>query len=135
MPLDMERIMILMQRRYNKMYDISKLTRELMDAVTRDDQVSAAMLLQMRGEEMEQFDVVSEEIWEMSGAGIEEERTVRRLMTSDPAGYAAVHDPTERKIFEIRQKTVDLVARIREIDRRMNQRTGGDKSYYATAGK
>lgn len=135
MQLNMERIMIFMQRRYNSMCEIGRLTGDLLEAVNRGDQVSATMLLQMRAEEMDKFSVVTEQIWEMSSAGLEEENTVRRLMTSDPSEGLSVTDPTEKKIFEIRQKTVAQLERIREMDRRINQRAGGEKSYYASGGK
>ena len=45
----LENIMILLQRRYNFLREIGRLTDELAEATERRDTVSASLLLEMRG--------------------------------------------------------------------------------------
>lgn len=52
MELDMERIMILLQRKYGAIQEIHRLTKELEEVVNRNDGISVAMVLQLRGDEM-----------------------------------------------------------------------------------
>ena len=52
MNLDLEQIMILLQRRYRAFQEISRLTSELGEAVSRRDEVSASLLLEMRADEI-----------------------------------------------------------------------------------
>ena len=56
MELDMTKLMILLQRKYSSIREIDRLTKELEDAFARNDDVSAAMLLEMRAEEMAKVD-------------------------------------------------------------------------------
>ena len=51
--LDVTKVMVLLQRRYNDIREIHKLTKELAEALARNDDVSTSMILQMRAEEME----------------------------------------------------------------------------------
>lgn len=135
MALDLERIMILMQRRYNSFREISKLTDELQEALTRNDEVAAAMLLQMRGEEMAAADTSTEQIWVIAEHNKDHAEIIKRLMYGEASGDGEVLRPEEKKIFEIRQNTKQLIKRIQEIDRQMNQRVSGEKSYYVKAKK
>ena len=54
--LDMRKILILFQRRYNAICGVSRLTNELADALARNDEVSVTMVLGMRADEMARFD-------------------------------------------------------------------------------
>lgn len=62
MATELETMMICLQRRYNILREISRLTGELAEAVERRDNVSASLLLGMRGEEMERHAVCEEEL-------------------------------------------------------------------------
>ena len=48
MGLDTVKVMVLLQRKYNAIREIGRLTRDLGEAFTRNDDISAAMLLEMR---------------------------------------------------------------------------------------
>ena len=53
MSADLETILIYLQRRYNILREVCSLTEELAEAVERGDTVSASLLLDMRGEQMQ----------------------------------------------------------------------------------
>ncbi|RKJ02033.1 hypothetical protein D7X87_18365 [bacterium D16-54] len=129
MELDVTKVMILLQRRYGSIREIDRLTKELEEAFARGDEVSAAMLLEMRAEEMAKNDNYTEEIWQLAGSDKAALQKLRRLMTSDPA-EAQGQNAEEKKVYEIRQRTQILLDKIRKTDQRMNRRVAREKSYY-----
>ena len=82
--LDITRVMILLQRRRNFIWEVSRLTGELEQAMGRNDEISIAMILQMRADEMAKIDECTNEIWQMAENGQEAQRKLRLLMTSEP---------------------------------------------------
>ena len=133
--LDMKKMMILFQRRYNSIYDVCRLTDQLADALARKDEVSISMVLEMRAEELAKFDECTGEIWGMcAGADVEIVQRIRFLITSEPAEGAG-ESLEEKKIYEIRRKTQAVIDQLRVLDERLNRRMAGEKSYYKTAAK
>jgi len=135
--LDLEQVMILLQRSNNVLREMDRLTDELQDAVSREDHVSASLLLRLRAEEMEKYDGCREQILLLAETGPEEARLIQELVFSNPDSLAERRPgrPEEQKIYDIRRNTVRLISAIREKDRRLNSRVGGDRSFYAEAGK
>ena len=127
--LDITRVMILLQRRRNFIWEVSRLTGELEQAMGRNDEISIAMILQMRADEMAKIDECTNEIWQMAENGQEAQRKLRLLMTSEPKEGAG-ETPEEKKIYEIRRKTQHLLDELRRVDERLNRKVAGDKSYY-----
>lgn len=135
MNLDLEQIMILLQRRYRAFQEISRLTSELGEAVSRRDEVSASLLLEMRADEISVVDTCYRKIWDMAQAGPEAAYAIRQLITSDPAAAPPSESFEEQKIYEIRRKTTVLIKEIQEKDRILNRRVGGERSFYAKTSK
>ncbi len=129
--LDMRQVMVLFQRRYNSIREIDRLTDELSEAMARNDEVSVALVLQMRADEMAKFDDCTNEIWQMSSIGREALRKIRTLIQSDPE-EAISESPEEKKIYEIRRKTQAVIDRIRVIDERLNRIATGKESFYGS---
>ena len=132
MAVDLERMMLLLQKRYNYLKRVDELTDELRSAFDRHDEVSASLLLDMRAEEIAALDNCSGQIWDLAGAGKAEAREVRRLMHDDPFAVPETDCWEENKIFEVRRKTVRLLEQLQDKDRRMNLSAGGERSYYKT---
>lgn len=129
-----EHIMLLLQRRFNALREISRLTAELAESVSRNDQVSAALLIQMRQDEMAKVDACQNTIWLMAEKEPRYAPQIRELMTSDPFAVRPPGSFEEQQIFEIRQKTSRLIKDIQEKDRYLNLRVGGKRSYYFKTG-
>lgn len=125
----MEKIMILLQRRYTAIQEIDRLTRELEEIIVRNDGISAVMMLQLRGDEMEKADRCMEEIWQMSEDSIEAYEKVKSLVSSDLQKVVG-ESKEEEKIFDIRRKTQTVIERLRRTDQRLSQRLAGEKSFY-----
>lgn len=126
-----EQIMLLLQRRFNALREISRLTEELQEAISRNDQVSASLLMEMRAEEMAKVESCQSDIWLMAEKEPEYAPVIRELMMSDPFAAHPSDSFEEQKIFELRQKASVLIKDIQEKDRNMNLRVAGDRSYYA----
>ena len=69
MELDLEEIAILLQRRYNWLREVKRLTGEMQDSVSRHDEISFALLLQMRAEVLAKYDASGEELWSQAELG------------------------------------------------------------------
>lgn len=130
MALNKEKVMILVQRRLSLIQGISRLTAELADALSRRDEVSVNMLLQMRADEMGKLDECMEEIWKTGEESVSETEELRHLLTCDPFRATAGPGYEERKIFEIRQKTQALIKKLQEEDRKINRSVAGNQSFY-----
>ncbi len=130
--MDVEELMILLQRRCNAMRDIKRITGELLEASSRNDQVSLGLLLQMRAEEMAKAEVCWEQIWLMAEQGQKEAKLVRHLMSREFLEDGQKKSAEEQKIYEIRHKTASLLLEVLEADQRLNRNIGGDRSYYVS---
>ena len=132
---DMKQIMILFQRRYNAICEVQRLTDELADALSRNDEVSVTMLLGMRAEEMAGFDDCTGAIWQLCDHSSRETvQKIRQLVTSEPSENAG-ESPEEKKVYEIRRKTQAVIDRVRAVDERLNRKVTGEKSYYKAAAR
>lgn len=129
--LDMKKVMVLFQKRYNSMREIDRLTAELSAAMDRSDEVSVALVLQMRADEMAGFDECTHEIWQLGSGGKRALRTIRMLMQSDPEKSVG-KSPEETKIYEIRRKTQVVIEKLRTLDERLNRRAAGKGSFYVS---
>lgn len=117
------------QQNYKHMVEIERLTKELGDACSRNDNESAQMLLKMRGEEMEKASEVKEELQLILQAA---EDGQKKEMESWLKGEGAVSsDEFEgRKIRELSGQTAQVLKRTIELDRVISSRMAGKDSYY-----
>ena len=87
MGLDLEQVMVLLQRRYNFLREIKRLTADLQDAVSREDSVSAGLILQMRADEMENIENCQELIWRMAEEGIIDAASTAEMLKNPQARW------------------------------------------------
>ncbi len=122
MVLDMTEIEILLQRRYNCLREIRRLTQEMLDTLSRGDEVSLSLMLDMRAEEIEKYEFCQEEIWKKAARGPQESEAVRRIMNTDPEEGLAAAEPEEQLAYQIRKKTVDLIPEVQQLNQRLGLR-------------
>lgn len=133
MELDTTKVMVLLQRKWNSIREIDRLTKELEEAFARNDEISVAMLLQLRADEMVAIEHCMEELWQLGEVSREDYEALHELITADPQEHVG-KTPEEKKIYEIRRKTQLLLDKLHESDQRLNQKMTGKKSYYRKEG-
>ena len=134
MELDLREVMILLQRKWNSIRELDRLTGEMEETFERNDGISAAMLLQLRQDEMLKIERCMEDIWQLGEVSPTASAKLRELIASD-LEKAVGKTPEEKKIYEIRRKTQAVIDQLRILDERLNRRMAGEKSYYKTAAK
>lgn len=127
--LDVKKVMILLQRRYNYIREISMQTKELEDSLARNDDVSTSLILQMRADGMAKADDCTDEIWRLAENDRKAQEKLRLLVMSEPKEGVG-ESPEEKKIYEIRRKTQTIIDELRETDERLSRKLAGEKSYY-----
>ncbi|MCI8416952.1 MAG: hypothetical protein HFI33_05525 [Lachnospiraceae bacterium] len=127
--LDVKKVMILLQRRYNYIREISMQTKELEDSLARNDDVSTSLILQMRADGMAKADDCTDEIWRLAENDRKAQEKLRLLVMSEPKEGVG-ESPEEKKIYEIRRKTQTIIDELRETDKRLSRKLAGEKSYY-----
>ena len=101
-------LQVLERKKYNLLNDVMDLSQQLATAMDRNDQVSVRMLVAMRQDPLTQLEEVKHNL-------------SRRLLEFSPREQAvADQSNVNRRLLE----------RIIELDRRLNHRLTGDKSYY-----
>ena len=121
MELDLREVMILLQRKWNSIRELDRLTGEMEETFERNDGISAAMLLQLRQDEMLKIERCMEDIWQLGEVSPTASAKLRELIASD-LEKAVGKTPEEKKIYEIRRK-------LKKKDQELNRRMHGKKSY------
>ena len=114
--------------RQNHLNETLRLTRELGTALDRNDRVSAQMLLEMRGEELEQIDdglrklqMFKEQLSEQTRGEIDELLQCRAIENPDK---------NTDKIVEIVKNCKKLLQETITIDKRISRKVAGSDSFY-----
>ncbi|MEF9941582.1 MAG: hypothetical protein RSA90_04515 [Lachnospiraceae bacterium] len=106
-----------LQKKYNCVNEIHNTTKEIGDALSRDDRISVQMLLGMRQEEMDKADECN--------------HAVRMLESSLPVAEAHYYREHE-KVKEMKNKIQSVLDRCVALDKIMSKRVGGKDSFYSS---
>lgn len=129
MEAELEKIMILVQRKHNIIREMDRLTDDLGESVSRQDEVSASLILDMRAAEMAKCDECQGDLWDVV-ENSQNQQFLLEILKSDPFVTRNYGSFEEKKIFEIRQKTSKLLDTLKEKDKRISLRAIGEKSFY-----
>ena len=119
-------LQVLERKKYNLLNDVMDLSQQLATAMDRNDQVSVRMLVAMRQDPLTQLEEVKHNL-------------SRRLLEFSPDDQDLAHrllqreagsSPREQAVADQSNVNRRLLERIIELDRRLNRRLTGDKSYY-----
>ena len=119
-------LQVLERQKYNLLNDVMDLSQQLATAMDRNDQVSVRMLVAMRQDPLTQLEEVKHNL-------------SRRLLEFSPDDQDLAHrllqgeagsSPREQAVADQSNVNRRLLERIIELDRRLNHRLTGDKSYY-----
>lgn len=119
-----------MQKKYQCITEIERITRELGDSISRNDRTSIQILLGMRKEEMDQADQYDHNIEclisALNSLEIEKIRSWMNGLTQ-----WEVEGPVAQKIVEKGNSTRLILKRAIEMDRQINSRIAGGNSFYS----
>ena len=121
---ELETIMIYLQKRYNIIREISRLTDELLETVEREDVISASLVLEMRREQMQLLE---------NGRGDRRELHSIAFGPIDQLPGLSKKCQEEKelwirnKIYEIRSRTQTLIEDIQKRDDRITRKVKQNK--------
>ena len=118
---------VLERKKYNCLSEVMDLSRQMGEAMDRNDQVSVRMLLALRQDPILQLEELQRSIAvRTEGMSLED-----RIRVAD-LGKGAAPQGEEESIYASQAGSVRrLLERVLELDRRLNQRIAGSGSYYA----
>lgn len=119
-----------MQRRYGTVDEVFRVTKELTDALSRDDRMAAQMLLEMRQEELDHLSESEEKIYMLLECVDQQERDgiLKLLKGERKASLEASFE--EKKIGEIGENIRRNLEKVLELDRIISVRLAGKDSFY-----
>lgn len=117
------------QQKYVHMVEIERLTKDMGDALSRNDRESVELVLKMRGEEMEKAGTAKREIQVILEAMDQEDQEKLQSWLKgedkyEPDGFEA------RKIAELSGQTQQVLKRTISLDKVLNTKIAGKDSYY-----
>ena len=118
---------VLERKKYNCLLEVEDITRQLAEALDRNDQVAAQMLVALRQDPLLQLEEVDRGEKQRRAALSEEDRDrVQAVLREKEARYDG-----ESVFLEQADKTRKLLERVVELDRRISLRLAGDHSFYS----
>lgn len=114
------------KRRYAQLSELFDLTKQLAEAVDRDDEIATRMLLSMREEPLEKMRQVEENLTRQRASLSEEDgRWLGELLSGAQARQAE-----ETALSEQVGTNRRLLSQLVELDKRVNKKVTGEKSIY-----
>lgn len=121
-----------LRKKYNHMNEVCRLTEEVAHSLSRDDKVTVNMVLEMRGEELEQI-AECDRCGQLFLASVESEDAEKLaellLGNTDVEAFPDAED-TWKEMQGIVEKTKAVWKRTIEIDKVTSCRLAGEDSYY-----
>ena len=129
---ELETIMIYLQKRYNIIREISRLTDELLE---REDVISASLVLEMRREQMERHAACEGDLMQLLENGRGDRRELHSIAFGPidqlPGLSKKCQEEKElwirNKIYEIRSRTQTLIEDIQKRDDRITRKVKQNK--------
>ena len=117
---------VLERKKYNCLLEVEDVTRQLAQALDRNDQVAARILISMRQDPLLQLEEVDRgEKHRKEILSEEDQERIRVLLRDGEARFDG-----EDAFLEQAGKTRHLLERVVELDQRVSVRMAGDQSFY-----
>lgn len=117
------------QRNYVRVVEIERLTRELGEALSRNDQESAQLLVKMRQDEMDRIAENRQEIQMFLQTAESEEREKLKGWLNG-SGKEQPESFEAKKIMEISGMLTQILNRTISVDKAINKKIAGKDSFY-----
>lgn len=120
------------QRNYMCIVELERVTKELGDALSRNDQESAQLLVKMRQDELEKAGETKQEIQMLLRAAAGEDREKIKSWLAGESRYQP-ESFEAKKIMELSGQMAQVINRTISIDKAINLKLAGKDSYYHSA--
>ncbi len=127
-PVDLEEVCILLMRRFNALKEVQKITKDLAQAVDRGDEVTEDLYVTLRQDAFLKVDEAWQELRLLAEQGSEQASYMTRILYT-PVEEVSPRSSMERKVVDLRRKTLNLIDEIKEQDRIVSLRTAKGQSY------
>ena len=120
------------RKKYGCVSEIGRMTKELAEALSRNDKVSAQLLLEMRGEEMAKADTCEKNIRLLvEEAGIQDRERLECLLYRK-GEYGKPDEESGQEAFLVKQNTKirDILKNAITVDKVVSKRMAGEESFY-----
>ena len=113
------------RKKYGCVSEIGRMTKELAEALSRNDKVSAQLLLEMRGEEMAKADTCEKNIRLLvEEAGIQDREYGKPEEESGQEAFLV------KQINDVNTKIRDILKNAITVDKVVSKRMAGEESFY-----
>ncbi len=119
-----------MHRRYQAVDEVFRQTKEIADALSRDDRMAAQMLLGMRQEELDRLTESKEKIYLLLECADQQERTEILNLLEGKCEASLEASFEEKKIGEIGENIRRNLEKIVALDRMISVKLAGKDSFY-----
>ena len=120
-------LLVLKKRIGTLLIEVESHTRQLADAIDRQDEVSMNMILAMRSEPLDKLIGIDQALREyLDGLGEDRER-IRNILNGDAS---AAQTDMERVLAEQAASNQRIHAKVMELDKILNRKIAKDKSIY-----
>ncbi len=120
----------ILQKKYTHMSEISRLTNEIAEELSRDDRVSVQMTLGMRGEELEKVKECDHKLHLFIDSAQPELEEWLTEVISGKTGSSEDYGKEGSLITRLAVNTRNVWEKTMMIDRHMNKRLAGADSFY-----
>jgi len=114
------------KRRYALLSELFDLTKQLAEAVDRDDEIATRMLLSMREEPLEKMRQVEENLTRQRASLSEEDGRLLGELLSGAQARQAEENALSEQVGTNRR----LLSQLVELDKRVNKKVTGEESIY-----
>lgn len=119
-----------LQGRYQALNEVFRITKEIADALSRDDRVAVQMLLEMRQEELDHLAKSEEKIYMLLECVDQQERAEILALLKGEQKVSPDASFGEKKCGEIGENIRRNLEKVLELDRMVSVKLAGKDSFY-----
>lgn len=119
-----------LQGRYQALNEVFRITKEIADALSRDDRVAVQMLLEMRQEELDHLAKSEEKIYMLLECVDQQERAEILALLKGEQKVSPDASFEEKKCGEIGENIRRNLEKVLELDRMVSVKLAGKDSFY-----
>lgn len=124
-------VAVQVQKKYRHMAEVQQLTKELGQGLSKDDKIVTNMVLEMRGQELEEISACDACIQQLlTGASQGPRETVEKALGLRPCENECEDNVLLKRIKDTVQATKHIWQQTVEMDKALSKRLAGADSYY-----